>query len=132
MILVDSSVWIEYFNGLDNPHTEKLDSLLESDLLAIGDLMLVEVLQGFRHEKSFEEARRLMTSLEVVDIGGREVAIQAARWYRQLRSMGITIRKTIDSVIAARCIVDGHALLFTDRDFDPFVRHLGLKAVLRI
>ncbi len=71
MILVDSSVWIEYFNGLDNPHTEKLDSLLASDLLAIGDLMLVEVLQGFRQDKAFEDARRLMTSLEVVEMGGQ-------------------------------------------------------------
>ena len=128
----DSSVWIEYFNGLDNPHTEKLDSLLGSELLAVGDLMLVEVLQGFRADKAFEEARRLMTSLEVVEMGGRDVVVQAARWYRQLRALGVTIRKTIDTVIAARCIVDGHDLLFTDRDFDPFVKHLGLKAVLRV
>jgi predicted nucleic acid-binding protein len=131
MILVDSSVWIDYFKGIANPQTDKLDSLLGSELLATGDLMLIEVLQGFRSDKDFEEARRLLTSLEVVVLGGRDISVQAARWYRELRGMGITVRKTIDTIIATRCIVDDHSLLFTDRDFEPFVQHLGLKPALR-
>lgn len=131
MILVDSSVWIHYFNGVESPETDKLDTLFGSELLATGDLMLTEVLQGFRSENGFEDAKRLLMSLDIVELGGRDVAIQAARNYRQLRSLGVTIRKTIDTIIATRCIVDGHALLFSDRDFEPFVRHLGLKSALQ-
>jgi predicted nucleic acid-binding protein len=131
VILVDSSVWIEYFNGKDCPQTDKLDSLLGTELLATGDLMLTEILQGFRTDTGFEEARRLLTSLDVIELGGRDIAVQAARNYRQLRGMGITVRKTIDTIIATRCIEDEHQLLFTDRDFEPFVQHLGLKSVLR-
>lgn len=131
MILVDSSVWIDYFNGKACPETDRLDALLGSDLLAIGDLMLTEVLQGFRTDKGFEDARRLLTSLDVIELGGRDIAIQAARNYRRLRSMGVTVGKTIDTIIATRCIENAHSLLFTDRDFEPFVLHLGLKAVLR-
>ena len=130
MILVDSSVWIEYFNGKACRETDKLDTLLGTELLATGDLMLTEVLQGFRSDKGFEEARRLLTSLEVIELGGRDIAVQAARNHRRLRSLGVTVRKTIDTIIATRCIEDGHSLLFTDRDFVPFVQHLGLKAVL--
>lgn len=131
MILVDSSVWIDYFNGKACRETDQLDALLGTELLATGDLMLTEVLQGFRSDKGFEEARRLLTSLEVIELGGRDLAVQAARNHRRLRSLGVTVRKTIDTVIATRCIEDGHSLLFTDRDFVPFVQHLGLKPVLR-
>ena len=127
MTLVDSSVWIDYFKGLITPQTEKLDELLESELLAIGDLILTEVLQGFDSDKDFEKTKSLLTSLNVVDLGGQEIAIQAAKNYRSLRKLGVTIRKTIDTLIATRCIESGYTLLHDDRDFDPFVKHLGLR-----
>ena len=129
MILVDSSVWIDYFKGTVTPETEKLDSLLGSELLAIGDLTLTEVMQGFADERDFNEARKLLTSLIIVDLGGRDVAIQAAKNFRVLREFGATVRKTIDSVIATRCLESGYDLLHSDRDFDPFVKHLGLRTV---
>ena len=129
MILVDSSVWIDYFKGTVTPQTEKLDSLLGSEPLAIGDLILTEVLQGFAEERDFEQARKLLTSLTVVDLGGEDIAIQAARHFRVLRSLGVTVRKTIDVIIATRCIESDYELLHSDRDFDAFVKHLGLRSV---
>ena len=126
MILVDSSVWIDYFRGTATPQTDRLDALLGLEPVAIGDLMLAEVLQGFTHHRDFEQALAMLGALEVIDIGGREVAVQAARNFRTLRELGITVRKTIDTLIATRCIHDGTALLYSDRDFDPFVEHLGL------
>ena len=129
MILVDSSVWIDYFKGTVTAQTEKLDSLLGSEPLAIGDLILTEVLQGFAAERDFNAARKMLTSLTVVELGGQEIAIQAAKNFRVLRSLGVTVRKTIDTVIATRCIESGYELLHSDRDFDPFVRHLGLRVV---
>lgn len=129
MILVDSSVWIDYFKGTVTPETEKLDSLLGSEPLAIGDLILTEVLQGFAAERDFEQARKLLTSLTVVDLGGEDIAIQAARHFRVLRSLGVTVRKTIDVIIATRCIESDYELLHSDRDFDAFVKHLGLRSV---
>jgi predicted nucleic acid-binding protein len=130
MILVDSSVWIDYFRGASTPQADRLDSLLGAEPLAVGDLMLAEVLQGFTSEADFARGLRLMTALEVIDIGGRDIAVQAARNFRALRARGVTVRKTIDTLIATRCIEGDHALLYSDRDFDPFVEHLGLKAVL--
>lgn len=130
MILVDSSVWIDYFKGRITPQTERLDGLLGVEPLAIGDLILVEVLQGFDDERDFKAARRLLTALRVVELGGQDVAMQAARNFRALRRLGVTIRKTIDTVIATRCIVGGYDLLHCDRDFDPFARHLGLRVVV--
>jgi predicted nucleic acid-binding protein len=129
VILVDSSVWIDYFCGNSTPQTERLDSLLGSEPLAIGDLILTEVLQDFASDKEFNQARKLLTSLVMVELGGRDIAIQAARNYRKLRALGVTARKTIDTVIATRCIVDGYTLLHSDRDFEPFVAHLGLRSV---
>ncbi|MGP8243659.1 MAG: PIN domain nuclease [Bryobacteraceae bacterium] len=130
MIFVDSSVWIDYFNGTVTPQTDKLDSLLGDELLAIGDLILTEVLQGFDDERDFNRARKMLTSLTVVELGGREIAIQAARNFRALRNLGVTVRKTIDTVIATRCIESGYGLLHSDRDFDPFAKHLGLRVVV--
>lgn len=130
MILVDSSVWIDYFRGTPTPQSEKLDRLLSSELIAIGDLILTEVLQGFGSERDFNEAKRLLMSLFMVELGGQDVAIQAARNFRILRGQGITIRKTIDTIIATRCIESGFILLYSDRDFDPFVQHLGLRSAL--
>lgn len=130
MILVDSSVWIDYFRGTSTPQAEKLDSLLGSEPVMTGDLVLTEVLQGFVSEYDFNQARKLLTSLVVVDLGGQDIAIQAAKNFRALRSLGITVRKTIDTVIATRCIASGLTLLYSDRDFDPFVEHLGLRSAL--
>jgi predicted nucleic acid-binding protein len=127
LILVDSSVWIDYFRGAATAQTEKLDQMLGREPLAIGDLMLAEVLQGFAKERDFNEAKQLLTSLLVVELGGREIAIQAARNFRALRKLGVTVRKTIDTIIATRCIASGYHLLHNDRDFEPFVTHLGLR-----
>lgn len=129
MILVDSSVWIDYFRGTATWQAEKLDRLLGAEPVAIGDLMLTEVLQGFSTDRQFNAARRLLTSLEVPTLGGPEVAIQAAINHRALRSLGITMPKTIDAVIATHCILTGSDLLHGDRDFDAFEKHLGLRCV---
>ena len=129
MILVDSSVWIDYFKGVVTPQTQRLDKLLGHELLAVGDLMLTEVLQGFAKERDFSEAKKLLTSLIVVELGGQEIAVQAARNFRALRNLGVTVRKTIDMIVAARCIASGYDLLHNDRDFEPFVIHLGLRIV---
>jgi len=129
MILVDSSVWIDYFRGTIAPETEILDSLLGRDLLLTGDLILTEVLQGFESEREFVTARSILTSFEVLTLGGKAIGIQAAKNFRQLRKKGITIRKTIDTIIATSCIERDLQLLYTDRDFDPFVEHFGLRSV---
>lgn len=131
MILVDSSVWIDYFRGTSTPQAEKLDALLGIEPIATGDLVLTEVLQGFVSDRDFSQARKLMTSLVILDLAGQDLAIQAAKNFRVLRSLGITVRKTIDTVIATRCIESGLPLLYSDRDFDPFVEHLGLRSALR-
>ncbi len=127
MILADAGVWIDYLNGKMGPQTAQLNSLLsESDELAIADLTLTEVLQGIRDQRRYEQTRFLLRVLPIVHTTGPEIAISAAQNCRLLRARGITIRKTIDTLIATRCITDGHALLFIDRDFQPFVEHLGL------
>jgi len=128
MIMVDSSVWIDYFRGVPTPQANMLDSLLGSEPLVTGDLILAEVLQGFGSDRDFNQARKLLTSLAVIDLGGKDIAIQAAKNFRALRAMGVTVRKTIDTVIATRCIESGFNLLYSDRDFDPFVQHLGLRS----
>ena len=130
MILVDSSVWIDYFRGIGTPEADRLDSLLGSEPLATGDLILTEVLQGFPSDEDFNQAHALLSSLTVIDLGGRKIAIQAARNYRKLRLLGLTVRKTIDTIIATRCIEEDFALLYSNRDFDPFVKHLGLRSAM--
>ena len=129
MILVDSSVWIDHFRGNDTPQVALLDRVLASEPVAIGDLILVEVLQGFTNDRDFNQARRLLTALTVIEIGGAGIAVQTAQNFRRLRALGITVRKTIDTLIATRCIVDGLTLLHSDRDFDPFEQHLGLRVL---
>ena len=129
MILVDSSVWVDYLRGTPTPHADKLDTLLGTVPLAVGDLILTEVLQGCGTDKESNDVRRLLLNLTVVPLGGQDVAIEAARNYRRLRAVGVTVRKTIDTVIATRCIVDKLELLHSDRDFDPFEQHLGLRCV---
>ena len=130
MVLVDSSVWIDFFRGTVTPQSERLDQLLGREPLLIGDLILAEVLQGFTSERDFNQARKMLGALELVNLGGAEMAVQAARNFRTLRAKGVTIRKTIDTFIATCCIEQDHALLFSDRDFDPFVLHLGLRSAM--
>jgi len=127
VIVVDSSVWIDYFNGVDSAASERLDTLLGAEPLAVGDLILTEVLQGFRSDADYRTAKELMTSLTVLEMLGQKVAIQSAENYRSLRSRGITVRRTVDTIIATYCIEHNLPLLFEDKDFVPFVRHLGLK-----
>jgi predicted nucleic acid-binding protein len=131
VIVVDSSVWIDYFNGVASPETDKLDSLLGVEPLAVGDVILAEVLQGFRSDADYKTAKSLMTALTIVEMLGERNAIQCAENYRTLRKRGVTTRKTIDVFIATYCIENQCWLLFQDKDFLPFVEHLGLQAVLR-
>jgi predicted nucleic acid-binding protein len=128
MVIVDSSVWIDYFNGRDIPEVATLDRLLETELLGVGNLILAEVLQGFRQDKDYQTAKRLLTSLTVFEMLGAEMAMKSADNFRGLRKRRITVRKTIDVMIATFCIENGHKLLFSDKDFAPFVEHLGLMA----
>jgi hypothetical protein len=128
VIFVDSSVWIDYFRGTATAEADRLDALLGEQELVVGDMVLAEVLQGFTTERDFRIALNLFDTLTVVDIGGREIAVEAARNFRWLRAKGATPRKTIDTLIATYCIGSGLSLLFSDRDFEPFVEHLGLKS----
>ncbi|HET8551645.1 MAG TPA: PIN domain nuclease [Gammaproteobacteria bacterium] len=128
MILVDSSVWIDYFRGVQTPESDKLDTLLGYEPIAVGDLILTEVLQGFATDRDFKQAKALLTSLPVVELGGPRIAVQAAHNFRLLRALGITISKTIGTIIATRCIENDYALLYSDRDFEPFTEHLGLRS----
>ena len=130
MILVDSSVWIDYFRGQRTPASDRLDELLGVEAIATGDLILAEVLQGLVTDAEFEQGRQLLTALPIVQLLNESIAIQAARNYRTLRARGITVRKTIDTLIATSCIEQGLELLSSDRDFEPFIDHLGLRAAL--
>lgn len=129
MWIVDSSVWIDYFNGVVTPETECLDAALGHRELGIGDIILCEVLQGFRDDRDYERAQAALLKFPVFTIGGRTLALQSAANYRTLRRRGATVRKTIDCLIATFVIERGHRLLYSDRDFDAFVAHLGLQAV---
>lgn len=130
MILVDSSVWIDYFRGVATPQTDRLDRLLDEELIAIGDLILTEVLQGFDRDRDFNSARKFLTTLTIVELGGKEIALCAAKNFRRLHGFGVTPRKTIDTIIATRCIESDLPLLYSDRDFDPFVERLGLRSAM--
>ena len=127
MVLVDSSVWIDYFNGTPSAECDALDGLLGRELVLIGDLILTEVLQGFRTDAGYHEARSLLEPLGFRRLGGRAVALAAAENYRFLRSRGVTVRKTIDVMIATYCILHTLELLHADRDFDAMEQHLGLQ-----
>ncbi|MBX3000933.1 MAG: PIN domain nuclease [Caldilineaceae bacterium] len=129
MWIVDSSVWIDYFNGVASPATDLLDASLGQRELGLVDIVLCEVLQGFRHDADFERARDALLAFPLFTVGGQRLAIQSAVNYRQLRRRGITIRKTIDCLIATFVIEESHILLHCDEDFDPFVVHLGLQVV---
>ena len=130
MIVVDSSVWIDYFTGNDSPEADHLDSLLGQELIAISDLVLTEVLQGFRADKDFREARDLLLSFHVVNMLDTTIALKSAANFRALRKLGLTVRKTVDSIIATYCIENRLPLLHSDKDFQPFHKHLNLKNAL--
>ena len=133
MVLVDSSVWIDFFRGLETHQTDALKILLGQGRVAIGDLVLAEVMQGVTGgDAAFRRTLALLERLDPVVVSDHATAIVAARNYRHLRSRGITVRKTVDTLIATRCILDGIPLLYSDRDFDPFVDHLGLVPAHRL
>ncbi len=131
MIVVDSSVWIAHLRGEVTPATRMLHAIItdDDDQILIGDLILLEVLQGARDEAHAARIERALRLFPIVPMLDADLAIEAARNYRLLRSRGITIRKTIDMVIGTFCLRFGHALLHNDRDFDPMAAHLGLKVV---
>ncbi len=129
MILVDSSVWINYFNGKMTWQTEILDQMLQQVPIYTGDLILTEVLQGFRKDSEYKKAREVLSILPCKQIGGYDIAIQSAENYRTLRKKGITVRKTIDIIIGTFCITENIPLLHDDRDFDPMKEHLSLKTI---
>jgi hypothetical protein len=130
MIVADTGVWIDYFNGIDNTHTDLLDQKLDDDLVAIGDLILVKILQGFKNDKEYKLAKKTLLLLEQRDLLGNENALIAADNYRILRKKGISIRKTNDVMIASYCITHKLPLLFNGKDFQPFAQHLKLISAL--
>jgi predicted nucleic acid-binding protein len=129
MLVVDSTVWIDYFNGVQNPQTDYLHQIADKTPILIGDLILAEVLQGFRDDTDFEKARRSFGKYIQVNMVNPELALQSARNDRLLRRKGVTVRKTIDSFIATYCIENEHDVLHNDSDFDGYEQHLGLKVV---
>ena len=129
MLVVDTSVWIDYFNGVKNPQTDFLDTVLDNTPIIIGDLILAEVLQGFRHDPDFEKIRRTLGKFMQASMVNPVLAVQSARNYRLLQQKGITVRKTIDSLIATFCIENDHQLLHNDSDFDGYEKYLGLRVI---
>ena len=129
MLLVDSTVWVDYFNGVVSPQTDYLHQALGDQPILVGDLILAEVLQGFRKDADFEKAQRLLGKFTQTSMVNPVLAVKAARNYRLLRQKGVTVRKTIDSLIATYCIEQGHVLLHNDSDFDGYEEYLGLGVV---
>jgi len=129
LVIVDSSVWIDYFSQISTPHTDRLDSLLLGTEVAITDVILLEVLQGFRNDKAYMQAASLLSELTCFEIMDKQKALRYVDYYRQLRKKGITIRKSNDVMIAGYCIDHKLPLLFRDKDFLPFVQYLGLASV---
>lgn len=130
MVLVDTGVWIDYFNGHSTPPADRLDALLSSTVVLVGDLILAEVLQGFRSDTGYRTAKKLLLAFEQRPLGGNDIALKAAANCRRLRRKGITVRKKVDCFIATYCIEHRIPLLYGDRDFAPFARHLGLRSAL--
>jgi predicted nucleic acid-binding protein len=129
VVIVDTTVWIDYFQGVENPETEWLNTEIDRQRLGLTDIILCEVLQGVRDDVVATEVERRLLNLEVFDTGGVAVAREAARNYRALRSRGHTVRKTIDCLIATFCLRGQHSLLHRDRDFDPFEKFLELSVI---
>lgn len=129
MLIPDSTIWIDYFNGIDNPHTQWLDREVGRRMIGVTDLILCEVLQGIRDDRQFRQVHQQMSNFTLFSTGGEELAVAAANNYRSLRKLGLTVRKTIDCITATFCLLEDHSLLHHDRDFDPFEKHLGLKVI---
>jgi len=129
VIIVDTTVWIDYIAGRETPHAAWLDAAIPVTRLGLTDLILCEILQGVHGEAQARRLAREMARFEIFVTGGAELAVAAAANYRALRSRGVTVRKTIDCLIATFCILDGHSLLHGDRDYDPFEKLLGLQVV---
>jgi predicted nucleic acid-binding protein len=129
MTLVDTSVWIDFLHGTENGHTVLLTQLLRTHRIGLTDLILTEVLQGIRDEKTFKSAQQEFADYELFDSAGRTLAIQSARNYRLLRTKGITVRSTIDCLTATLCLLEDHTLFHRDRDYDAFEKHLSLKVL---
>jgi len=129
VILVDSSVWIDFFRNRPSVQAEWLDRNLGIESLVVGDLILAEVLRGFKDDRGFNETRRMLARLSQVTLGGEDIAVESARNFRKLRARGVTVRGTVDVIIATRCLSEGFRLLHSDRDFDAFEEHLGLQVV---
>jgi hypothetical protein len=127
MIVVDSSAWIDYVNGIKGLHTQLIDYGLEHSRIITGDIIITEFLQGFRSQKDFNRAKEMMELLEYHDFLGKEIAIKAAHNFRILRKNGVTMRKTIDVIIATFCIENDYELIHNDKDFNPMEEILGLK-----
>ncbi|MBN1361511.1 MAG: PIN domain nuclease [Sedimentisphaerales bacterium] len=130
MIVADSSVWIDYFNGVATGQAECLHTLLAEELVLMGDIILAEVLQGFREDNDFHKANRYLATLDCARMLNRDLAIKSAQNYRRLRRKGVTIRRTIDVMIATFCIERNLALLHSDKDFEPMSKYLSLKSVM--
>ena len=132
MIVADTSAWIDYFNGASAPHVDILDHELLINRIVIGDLIIAELLQGFRDEKNYKIAKQIIDSLEYYDLGGKDIAFKAANNFRTLRKKGITVRKTIDMIIGTFCIENDFALIHNDKDFEPLEKYLGLTVLKSI
>ena len=130
MILVDTSVWIDFFRGTDTPEVNALYQALSNNHVAVGDLIALEILQGFKSDVDYKKARQMLDALTVLPMLGKSACYVYANHYRSLRKKGFTIRKTADVIIASFCIENKLPLLFSDRDFLPFVTHLGLRSAL--
>jgi predicted nucleic acid-binding protein len=129
MIIVDTTVWVDYLRGTRTPHADWLEAQLTRERLGLTDLILCEVLQGITTDSQFDAVQEELLEFEVFETGTVEIAVEAALNYRRLRAAGRTVRKTIDCLIATFCLLEGHALLHNDRDYDPFEDVLGLKVV---
>ena len=129
MVIVDTTVWVDYFRGISTPEVAWLDEHLTQQRFGLLDLMICEILQGLTTDAEAALVARELRRFQVFETGGVALAVEAARNYRFLRSRGRTVRKTIDCLIATFCLAGGHSLLHRDRDFDAFERHLGLSVV---
>jgi predicted nucleic acid-binding protein len=129
MVIVDTTVWIDYLNGVQTPQTDWVDTEVEKQRLGLTDLILCEILQGVKTNEQATEAQRELMKFEVMPMSGIELAVAAAQNYRKLRAKGRTVRKTVDCLIATFCLTNGFALLHNDRDFDPFEEILDLRVI---
>jgi predicted nucleic acid-binding protein len=129
VVIVDTTVWVDYFRDSRTPEVEWLERELDNQRIGLTDLTLCEILQGVREDREFEQVRRELSNFELFDTGGENLAIAAAQNFKTLRKNGRTVRRTIDCLIASFCILHGYSLLHRDHDFQPFEKLLGLSVV---